>query len=105
MSTSSTRRRAAATATADAEAREARIAAVKAAAQQAADDRDGARPFGPHRHRNVSPLPVRRRGCHHRRGSPPVVKPVIKEFGGCTPWPMLTKMNYNDWSLLMKVKL
>jgi hypothetical protein len=48
---------------------------------------------------------VRRRGCHHRSGSPPVVKPVIKEFGGCTPWPMLTKMNYNDWSLLMKVKL
>jgi hypothetical protein len=21
------------------------------------------------------------------------------------PWPMLTKRNYNDWSLLMKVKL
>jgi hypothetical protein len=129
MSTSSTHRRAAvaAAATANAEAREARIAAIaqqaaetaraavtagEAAAAAAAvwheedaDDQDGAQPWGPHRHRNVSPSPVPRRGCHHRQGSPPVVQCVIKESGGSTPWLMLTKTDYNNWSLLMKVKL
>jgi hypothetical protein len=122
MSTSLTRRRAAvaAAAAANAESREARIAAAEPATQQATetarvavvvalredtDDQDGVRPRGPHRRRNVSPSPVRRRGCHHRHGSPPVVQRVIKESGGSMSWPMLTKMNYNDWSLLMKVKL
>jgi hypothetical protein len=108
----------------DAEAREAHIAVAEVAVQQAvetaraaitaavaalreedADDRDGAQPRGPHRHCNVSPSIVRLRGHHHRRGSPPVVQRIIKESGVSTPWPMLTKTNYNDWSLLMKVKL
>ena len=34
----------------------------------------------------------------------PVVQKVIRE-SGLASWPMLTKTNYNDWSLLMKVKL
>jgi hypothetical protein len=82
MSTSSTRQSidVAAAAAANAEAREARIAAAEPIAQQVAemaravvataeatiaaatalheedaDDRDGARPRGPHRRRNVSP--------------------------------------------------
>jgi hypothetical protein len=42
---------------------------------------------------------------HHRYDSPSVIQPVIKESGGSMPWLMLIKMNYNDWSLLMKVKL
>jgi hypothetical protein len=85
MSTSSTHQRAAvvAVAAANTEAREARIATAEAAAQQAvetarvavavteaatavvaapheedADDRDGTRPRGPHRHHNILPLPV-----------------------------------------------
>jgi hypothetical protein len=84
MSTSTHRRAAiAAAAVANVEAHEARIAAVEAAAQQAAEtaraaiaaaeattvataflreddanDRDGARPRGPHKNRNVSPSPV-----------------------------------------------
>jgi hypothetical protein len=127
MSTSSTRRRAAvaAVAVANAEVLEARIAAAEAAEmakaavataedaaaaattlrEEDADDKDGARSRDSHRHHSVSPSPVRRRGRHHHRGSPPIVQRVIKESGGSTPWPMLSKMNYNDWSLLMKVKL
>jgi hypothetical protein len=133
MSTSSTHQRvvaaAAAAAAANAEAREARISAAEAAVQQAAemaraavataeaaaatvaalredaDDQHGSRPRDPHRHCNVSPSPVQRDDCHHRRGSPPVVQRVIKESGGSTPWLMLTNTNYNNWSLLMNVKL
>jgi hypothetical protein len=132
MSTSPTHRRAAiaAAAAANAESHEAHIAAAKAVAQQAAemaravvtaaeaaaaaaaalreedaDDRDGARPQSPHRCRSVSPSPMRCRGRHHRRGSPPIVQRVIKESSGSTPWLMITKTNYNNWSMLMKVKL
>jgi hypothetical protein len=132
MSTSSTHRRAdvAAAGATNAEAHEARIAASEAALQQAVktaraavtaaeaaavaattlcdedtDDKDGARPRSPHRRHNISPSPMRRRGSYHCRDSPPVIQCVIKESDGSTPWPMLTKTNYNDWSLLMKVKL
>jgi hypothetical protein len=132
MSTSSTHRRAdvAAAGATNAEAHEARIAASEAALQQAVktaraavtvaeaaavasmtlrdedtNDKDGARPRSPHRRHNISPSPVRRRGSYHCRDSLPVVQCVIKESDGSTPWPMLTKTNYNDWSLLMKVKL
>jgi hypothetical protein len=132
MSTSSTHRRAdvAVAGATNAEAHEARIAASEAALQQAVktaraavtaaeaaavasmairdedtDDKDGARPRSPHRRHNISPSPVRRRGSYHCCDSPPVVQCVIKESDGSTPWPMLTKTNYNDWSLLMKVKL
>jgi hypothetical protein len=73
-------------------------AAVAAAAlhEEDTDDHDVARPRGPDRHHNVSPLLVRCRGRHHRRGSPPIVQRVIKESIGSMPWPMLTKTNYND---------
>jgi hypothetical protein len=33
-----------------------------------------------------------------------VVQHVVKEVGG-TPFPQLTRTNYEDWSLLMRVKL
>jgi hypothetical protein len=128
---STCRRDTAAVVAADAEAREERIVTTEVTAQQAAetnrtavtaveaataaatalrdedvDDRERAQPRSPHGHRRVSPSPVLRRGRHHRRGSPlPVIQRVIKEFGGSMPWLMHTKTNYNDWSLLMKVRL
>ena len=30
---------------------------------------------------------------------------MYKDSGSGTPWPMLTKTNYHEWSLLMKVKM
>jgi hypothetical protein len=30
---------------------------------------------------------------------------VIREFGGPASWPMLTKTNYTQWSLVMKLKM
>ncbi|CAN6268411.1 unnamed protein product [Urochloa humidicola] len=30
---------------------------------------------------------------------------VVREIGGATNWPMLTKTNYTQWSLLMKLKM
>jgi hypothetical protein len=30
---------------------------------------------------------------------------MIKEVVGSTPWPLLTKTNYNEWSLVMKVEM
>jgi len=49
-----------------------------------------------------SPSPERRRG---HRGRSLVVQTMYKESRAGTPWPMLTKTNYNEWSLLMKVKM
>jgi hypothetical protein len=34
-----------------------------------------------------------------------VVQTVYKDFGAGTPWAMLTKTNYDEWSLPMKVKM
>jgi hypothetical protein len=34
-----------------------------------------------------------------------VIQMVIHEIGGGTSYPVLTKTNYSDWPLLMKVKL
>lgn len=34
-----------------------------------------------------------------------VIQRVIREVGGRTSYPVLTKTNYSDWALLMKVKL
>jgi hypothetical protein len=34
-----------------------------------------------------------------------VVQRVIREVGGGSSYPTLTKTNYSDWALLMKVKL
>ena len=53
----------------------------------------------PERRRRVSPSPKRHRG---RRGRSPIVQ-VYRDPGG--RWPQLTRANYHDWSLLMKVKL
>jgi hypothetical protein len=64
---------------------EATTAAVTALHEEDVDDHEGARPRGPHRRRSISPLPVRRHGRHHHRGSPPVVQRVIKESDGSTP--------------------
>ncbi|CAN6200243.1 unnamed protein product [Urochloa humidicola] len=45
-----------------------------------------------------SPSPSRRRGRT-------VVQRVVKEVGGAGTFPILSKTNYADWSLVMKVKL
>jgi hypothetical protein len=34
-----------------------------------------------------------------------MIQRVIHEVGGGTSYPTLTKTNYSDWALLMKVKL
>jgi hypothetical protein len=34
-----------------------------------------------------------------------VIQRVIHEVGGGSSYPALTKTNYSDWALLMKVKL
>jgi hypothetical protein len=34
-----------------------------------------------------------------------VIQRVIREVGGGSSYPTLTKTNYSDWTLLMKVKL
>jgi hypothetical protein len=34
-----------------------------------------------------------------------VIRRVIHEVGGRSSYPTLTKTNYSDWTLLMKVKL
>jgi hypothetical protein len=34
-----------------------------------------------------------------------VIQRVIREVGGGSTYPTLTKTNYSDWALLMKVKL
>lgn len=34
-----------------------------------------------------------------------VIHRVVKEVGGAANYPLLTRTNYNDWSLLMKIKL
>jgi DUF2075 family protein len=34
-----------------------------------------------------------------------VQQTIYRDSGADMPWPMLTKSNYHEWSLLMKVKL
>jgi len=51
----------------------------------------------------ASPSPDRRRGRRGRLGSPLVVQTIVKDAGG--GWPMLTKTNYAEWSMVMKVKM
>ena len=48
--------------------------------------------------------PARHRGRGGRRESP-VIQTVYKDSGTGTPWPMLTKTNYQEWSLLMRLKM
>jgi len=40
-----------------------------------------------------------------RRPREVVVERVIRETGSSGNWPQLTKTNYNEWALLMKLKL
>ena len=56
-------------------------------------------PVGHHRQ---SPSPKRR---HGRCGRSPMLQTVYRDSRAGTPWSMLTKSNYHEWSLLMKVKL
>jgi len=110
------------------QAREARLAAAEAAAAQAAQaasqaaeaaqvavaaavalrqEIEDGKPAGegserfhtPERRRHLSLSPDRR---HRRRGRSPVVQ-VYRDIGG--GWPMLTRANYHEWNLPMKVKL
>ena len=98
-------RLAAAEAAAAAAAETAGQAAAAAAALRAEMEREpepagGSRsPVG---RRRQSPSPESRRGW---RGCSPVLQTVYRDSGAGTPWPMLTKSNYHEWSLLMKVKL
>ena len=84
----------------------AQAAANTAAALRAELERQPREPSrSPVRHRIPSPSPERRRGRRGRRGSPAAVQAVYKDSGTGTPWPMLTKTNSHEWSLLMKVKM
>ncbi|WVZ93228.1 hypothetical protein U9M48_039226 [Paspalum notatum var. saurae] len=62
---------------------------------------DGFRSPSPPRRRRVSHSPPPRRG---RRGGVTVER-VIKETSGSVQYPTLTRTNYQDWSLLMRVNL
>ena len=81
-------------------------AAVAAAAMLRAEMERELEPAGGSRspigRRRQSPSPERR---HGRRGRSPVLQTVYRDSGAGTPWPMLTKSNYHEWSLLMKVKM
>jgi hypothetical protein len=55
--------------------------------------------------RPPSPSPARRSHTRDaRRPQERVIERIICE-GGSNNWPQLTKTNYNDWSLRMKLKL
>ena len=57
-------------------------------------------------HHPQSPSLERHHGCNgHSPVAQPVVQTVYRDLGAGTPWPMLTKSNYHEWILLMKVKL
>jgi hypothetical protein len=67
------------------------------------------------RHQRISPLPKRRqhaspspewlRGRTGRRGGSLIVQTILKDSGGGAPWLVFRKMNYANWSSIMKVKL
>ena len=97
--------KAAAAATAATAQQEAAAVAAAAALRRAMEQEDavsaGSRSRSPERRRQ-SPSPERRRG---HRGRLPAPQMVYRDSGAGAPWPMLTKSNYHEWSLLMKVKL
>jgi len=77
----------------------------RAYGRRSPDPRRGSPSRSPERHRRAqSPSPAHRRGRGGRRGSP-VVQTVYKDGGAGTPWPMLTKSNYHEWSTLMRLKM
>ena len=57
----------------------------------------------PHRSRTHDVRRQYRRESHRPREV--IVKHVIRETGSSGNWPQLTKTNYNEWALLMKLKL
>nr|AAK26118.1 putative gag-pol polyprotein [Oryza sativa Japonica Group] len=69
------------------------------------DREQGGRDIGARspRRQRASPSSDRHRGRRGRSGSPPVVQTIVKDVGGA--WPMLTKTNYAEWAMVMKVKL
>ena len=54
--------------------------------------------------RRASPSPDQRRGHHGRLSSPRIVR-TIKDSSAGGGWHMLTKTNYIEWSMVMKVKM
>jgi hypothetical protein len=60
-------------------------------------------PSPPHRSRTRDARPQYRRESRHPREV--IVERVIRETGSSGHWPQLTKTNYNEWALLMKLKL
>ena len=63
----------------------------------------GDRSPSPPPRRRVSHSPAPRRGRH--RGGEVVIERVVKEASGSVQYPMLTRTNYQEWSLLMRVNL
>jgi hypothetical protein len=57
----------------------------------------------PRRPRAVSPSPPPRGRCPAERRV--VVERVVKEASATVQYPTLTRTNYNEWSLLMRVNL
>lgn len=62
----------------------------------------GDRSPSPPRRRRISSSCAPRRGC--QRGEV-IVERVVKETGGTVQYPMLTRMNYEQWSLPMRVNV
>lgn len=68
-------------------------------------DAEGKKSFGrrsPHRKPSPSPSPLRRRGSRPRER---VVERIVRDSGSSGSWPQLTKTNYVEWLLRMKLKL
>lgn len=83
----------------------AQAAAATANALRAEMERQPKGSRSPARRRVLSPLPERRRGRGGCRGSPVAVQTVYKDSVLGALWLMLTKTNYHEWSLHIKVKM
>jgi hypothetical protein len=59
----------------------------------------------PRRNCPVSPSPLPPPRGHRPPGQLIIVERVIKEASRSVQYPMLTRTNYNEWSLLMRVNL
>jgi hypothetical protein len=89
-------------AAAAAQAMVAAVAALCAEMEREESEPVGGRSRSPIRRSRQSPSPERHRG---RYGHSPVLQTVYRDTGAGMPWPTLTKGNYHEWSMLMKVKL
>jgi hypothetical protein len=63
----------------------------------------GRSPSPPPRRHRVSPSPAPRRG--RQRGGEVVIERIRESGGGSTTYPMLTRTNYQEWALLMRVNM